>query len=127
MTNREYVNQMTDRELALWVIDMNNYCKRCLALDTKDTNTQCVDKDKGRCIIGWLGKKKPKAEYDSEEMAQRARYNLVSKAEDALDEIKERFPDTEITLEAPGRWCTVRLGDANIYVDMHNDLVVDAE
>lgn len=124
MTNREYINQMTDRELAQWVISMNNYCKKCLALSP---DSFCTDKDKGGCIVGWIGKKKPEAEYDNEEIAQRARYNLVSKAEDALDEIKERFPNTEITLEAPSRWCTVRLGDANIYVDMHNDLVVDAE
>lgn len=129
MTNREYVNQMTDDELAQWVISMNNYCKKCLALYAPISLNECfcADKDRGACIRGWLGKKKPKAEYDSEKIAQRAHYNLVSKAEDILDEIKERFPDTRIILEAPGEGATVRLGDANIYVSMGNDLVVDAE
>ncbi len=129
MTNREYVNQMTDDELAQWVISMNNYCKKCLALYAPISLGECfcADKDRGACIRGWLGKKKPKAEYDSEEIAQRAHYNLVSKAEDILDEIKERFPDTEIVLETPDNLCTARLGDANIYVDMRNALVVDTE
>lgn len=122
MTNREYINQMTDAELAQWVITMNNYCKKCLALSP---DSLCTDKNKGGCIKSWLGKKKPY--YDNEEMKQRIRHNLVSKAGNLLNEIKERFPNTEITIEAPGRWCTVRLGDANIYVDMRKDLVVDAE
>lgn len=63
MTNREYISQMTDEELAQWVITMNNYCKNA-----------------------WL-------------------LVLIF------------FP----------KGATVRLGDANIYVDMYNDLVIDAE
>lgn len=55
--------------------------------------------------------------YDNEEMKQRIRYNLVSKAESILNEIKERFPDTQITVEAPfPKGATVHLGDANIYM-----------
>ena len=123
MTNREHINQMTDEELAQWVITMNNYCKKCLALSP---DSFCTDKDKGRCIKSWLGKKGPY--YDDKEMAQRIRYNLVNKAESVLNEIKERFPDTRVTIEAPlGKGATVRLKDANIYVDMCNDLVIDAE
>lgn len=123
MTNREYINQMTDEELAQWVITMNNYCKKCLALSP---DSLCTDKNKGGCIKSWLAKKKPY--YDNEEMKQRIRYNLVSKAESILNEIKERFPDTQITVEAPfPKGATVHLGDANIYVDIGNDLVIDAE
>ena len=122
MTNREHINQMTDEELAQWVIDMHSYCKKCVALNS---DSDCTDKDKGGCIKSWLGKKGPN--YDNEEMNQHIRYNLVNKAESVLDEIKERFPDTRITIEAPGEGATVRLGDANIYVSMSNDLIVDAE
>lgn len=123
MTNREHINQMTDEELSQWVITMNNYCKKCLALSP---DSFCTDKDKGGCIKSWLGKKGPN--YDNEEMKQHIRYNLVSKAESVLNEIKERFPDTKITVEAPfPKGATVRLGDANIYVDIGDDLVIDAE
>lgn len=83
MTNREHINQMTDEELSQWVITMNNYCKKCLALSP---DSFCTDKDKGGCIKSWLGKKGPN--YDNEEMKQHIRYNLVSKAESVLNEIK---------------------------------------
>ena len=122
MTNREHINQMTDEELAQWVISMYGYCKNCLAL-SPDLN--CTDKDKGECIKSWLAKKGPN--YDNEEMKQRIRYNLVNKAESALNEIKEKFPDSKITIETSDKCATVRLGDALIYVSMTNDLVVDAE
>ena len=122
MTNREHINQMTDEELAQWVISMYGYCKNCLAL-SPDLN--CTDKDKGECIKSWLAKKG--ANYDNEEMTQRIRYNLVNKAESALNEIKEKFPDSKITIETPDKCATVRLGDALIYVSMTNDLVIDAE
>lgn len=122
MTNREYINQMTDEELAQWVISMNNYCKKCLALSP---DSFCTDKDKGRCIKSWLCKKGPN--YDNEEMKQRIRCNLVDKAESVLDEIKEKFPDIKITIETPDKCATVQLGDALIYVSMTNDLVIDAE
>ena len=42
-------------------------------------------------------------------------------------EIKEKFPDSKITIETSDKCATVRLGDALIYVSMTNDLVVDAE
>ena len=122
MTNREHINQMTDEELAQWVISMYGYCKNCLAL-SPDLN--CTDKEKGECIKSWLAKKSPN--YDNEEMKQRIRYNLVNKAESALNEIKEKFPDSKITIETSDKCATVRLGDALIYVSMTNDLVVDAE
>lgn len=122
MTNREHINQMTDEELAQWVISMYGYCKNCLAL-SPDLN--CTDKEKGECIKSWLAKKGPN--YDNEEMKQRIRYNLVNKAESALNEIKEKFPDSKITIETSDKCATVRLGDALIYVSMTNDLVVDAE
>ena len=122
MTNREHINQMTDEELAQWVISMNNYCKNCLALSP---DSFCTDKEKGECIKSWLAKKGPK--YDNEEMKQRIRYNLMNEAESVLNEIKEKFPDARVTIEAPSECATVRLGDALIYVSMTNDLVVDAE
>lgn len=123
MTNREHINQMTDEELAQWVIDMHSYCKKCVALNS---DLFCTNTDKGICIKSWLGQKGPN--YDNEEMKQRIRHNLVNKAESVLDEIKERFPDTKITIEAPfPKGATVRLGDANIYVDIGDDLVIDAE
>ena len=122
MTNREHINQMTDEELAQWVISMYGYCKNCLAL-SPDLN--CTDKDKGECIKSWLAKKGPN--YDNEEMKQRIRYNLVNKAESALNEIKEKFPDSKITIETSDECATVQLGNALIYVSMTNDLVIDAE
>ena len=122
MTNREHINQMTDEELAQWVISMYGYCKNCLAL-SPDLN--CTDKEKGECIKSWLAKKGPN--YNNEEMKQRIRYNLVNKAESSLNEIKEKFPDSKITIETSDKCATVRLGDALIYVSMTNDLVVDAE
>lgn len=122
MTNREHINQMTDEELAQWVISMNNYCKNCLALSP---DSFCTDKEKGECIKSWLAKKG--ANYDNEEMKQRIRYNLVNKVESVLNEIKEKFPDARVTIEAPSEYATVRLGDALIYVSMTNDLVIDAE
>lgn len=113
MTNREYVNQMTDKELAQWVIDMYYYCERWLAI-THDP------KEKNRCIKSWLGRKRLLRD-DNKDTPQRIHYNLVSKTESVLDEIKERFPDTEITIEAPlGKSTTVRLKDANIYVAVNN-------
>lgn len=122
MTNREHINQMTDEELAQWVISMNNYCKNCLALSP---DSFCTDKEKGECIKSWLAKKGPN--YDNEEMKQRIRYNLVNKAESALNEIKEKFPDSKITIETSDKCATVQLRDALIYVSMTNDLVIDAE
>lgn len=122
MTNREHINQMTDEELAQWVISMNNYCKNCLALSP---DSFCTDKEKGECIKSWLAKKEPN--YDNEEMKQRIRYNLMNKAESVLNEIKEKFSDARVTIEAPSECATVRLGDALIYVSMTNDLVIDAE
>lgn len=122
MTNREHINQMTDEELAQWVISMNNYCKNCLALSP---DSFCTDKEKGECIKSWLAKNGPN--YDNEEMKQRIRYNLMNKAESVLNEIKEKFPDARVTIEAPSECATVRLGDALIYVSMTNDLVIDAE
>lgn len=120
MTNREHINQMTDEELAEWAVDMGMYCARCHDMD----NSYCVD-GKGACLKEWLGKKKEN--YDEKDMAQRIRYNLMSKAESVLDEIKEKFPDAQVTIEIPSNCCTVRLGDANIYVSMGDDLVIDAE
>ena len=122
MTNREHINQMTDEELAQWVISMNNYCKNCLALSP---DSFCTDKEKGECIKSWLAKKEPN--YDNEEMKQRIRYNLMNKTESVLNEIKEKFPDARVTIEAPSECATVQLGDALIYVSMTNDLVIDAE
>lgn len=122
MTNREHINQMTDEELAQWVISMYGYCKKCVALNS---DLHCTDTDKGRCIKSWLSKKGPN--YDNEEMKQRIRYNLMSKAESVLDEIKEKFSDARVTIETPSECATVRLGDALIYMSMGDDLVIDAE
>ena len=122
MTNREYINQMTDEELVQWVISMNNYCKNCLALSP---DSFCTDKEKGGCIKLWLAKNGPN--YDNEEMKQRIRYNLMNNAESVLNEIKEKFPDSKITIETSDKCATVQLRDALIYVSMTNDLVIDAE
>lgn len=122
MTNREHINQMTDEELVQWVISMNNYCKNCLALSP---DSFCTDKEKGECIKSWLAKKGPN--YDNEEMKQRIRYNLMNNAESVLNEIKEKFPDSKITIETSDKCATVQLRDALIYVSMTNDLVIDAE
>ena len=122
MTNREHINQMTDEELAQWVISMSNYCKNCLALSP---DSFCTDKEKGECIKSWLAKKGPN--YDNEEMKQRIRYNLVNKAESVLNEIKEKFPNSKITIETSDKCATVQLEDALIYVSMTNDLVIDTE
>lgn len=111
---------MTDKELAQWVIDMYYYCERWLAI-THDP------KEKNECIKSWLGRKRLLRD-DNKDTPQHIHHNLVSKAESVLDKIKERFPDTEITIEAPlGKSTTVRLKDANIYVAMDNSLVIDAE
>lgn len=114
MTNREYVNQMTDEELARWAVDMGSLCRDCHDID----DSYCDD-GKGTCLKRWLGKKNTDEE---------AFYNIVNEAVAILDEVKEKFPDTKITLELPqGKGGTVRLADANIYVGMNNDLVIDAE
>lgn len=53
--------------------------------------------------------------------------NLVDKVEVAIDAWKKENPDGIVMIEVPGQSVSVKLSDANIYVDGSGVLVFDAE
>lgn len=52
---------------------------------------------------------------------------LVDKVEAVIDDWKKENPNGKVTIEMPGQCITVKLSDANIYVDPVENLIFDAE
>lgn len=45
----------------------------------------------------------------------------------ALDELKKKMPDTEITVETTKGSCSTKIKDALVYEGMDGSIVIDAE
>ena len=119
MTNFEYIKTLSENEMLKFITEtmfetFNEITyEMCSYWREEEAQAAALDMWKE-----WLSEEH---NDDNKDTPQRIHHNLVSKAESVLDKIKERFPDTEITIEAPlGKSTTVRLKDANIYVAVNN-------
>lgn len=64
----------------------------------------------------WINKN---AEFDDDDLVQ----NAIT----TLDKVKEKYPNTEIIIDACHGSASAKLSDANIYNDPANNIVIDAE
>lgn len=94
MTNREYINQMTDKELAQCTVDMGKLCEQCQRFDGR----YCSD-GRASCQEKWLSKP-----YDGDTdftkfMRKRRTYlDLIDILSNTFDELSDKFPDYELVL-----------------------------
>ena len=94
MTNREYINQMTDKELAQCMVDMGKLCEQCYHLG----DTYC-DEGRASCQEKWLSKPyNGETDFDKFMKKRRTYLDLIDILSNTFQELKDKFPDCELVL-----------------------------
>ena len=94
MTNREYINQMSDKELAQCMVDMGKLCEQCYHLG----DTYC-DEGRASCQEKWLSKPyNGETDFDKYMRKRRTYLDLIDILSNTFDELKDKFPDCELVL-----------------------------
>ena len=114
MTNREYINQMTDKELAQCMVDMGKLCEQCHSFDGR----YCSD-GRASCQERWLGKPYEKDTDFQKYMRKRRTYlDLIDILSNTFQELQDKFPDYEIVI---GSYDRVSIKDIIFYTDKDAD------
>ena len=94
MTNREYINQMTNKELAQCMVDMGKLCEQCYQLG----DTYC-DEGRASCQEKWLSKPyNGETDFDKFMKKRRTYLDLIDILSNTFDELGDKFPDCELVL-----------------------------
>ena len=94
MTNREYINQMSDKELAQCMVDMGKLCEQCYHLG--DTY---FDGGRASCQAELLSKPyNGETDFDKFMKKRRTYLDLIDILSNTFDELRDKFPDYELVL-----------------------------
>lgn len=109
MTNREHINQMTNKELAQCMVDMGKLCEQCHSFGGR----YCSD-GRASCQEKWLGKPyEGDTDFDKYMRKRRTYLDLIDILSNTFDELKDKFPDYEFIL---GNNC-ISIKDVVVYTD----------
>lgn len=109
MTNREHINQMTNKELAQCMVDMGKLCEQCHSFGGR----YCSD-GRASCQEKWLGKPyEGDTDFDKYMRKRRTYLDLIDILSNTFDELKDKFPDYEFILDNN----CISIKDVVVYTD----------
>jgi len=121
----EIMNQLNEKILNIIdgrINDVIDWLQSCNSLEEKYELTR----DAINYIEGILSMKEDNGD-DSPKTYDEQHKRLTNEVISALDELKRKYPNTQITIEAPNNGTCCILGDANIYLGLGNAIIIDAE
>lgn len=110
MTNREHINQMTNKELAQCMVDMGKLCEQCRSFSGR----YCSD-GRASCQEKWLSKSyEGDTDFDKFMRKRRTYLDLIDILLNTFQELQDKFPDYEIVI---GSYNRVSIKDTIVYTD----------